>query len=885
MFCTAEDLANESDVEHKFLWPLLTSTIPTGLGYLLVDIKTKPDIRRLRIDKGNAEKLYHPDYVIVIAGIPVFIIEAKHPSQDVREGLREARLYAQELNASFATGINPCLRVLSSNGLLSVSAPVDQDHPDITLRIDECSPASLRFDSFVSQLSRPVAQANADRIRNALTSRPLSRALQLLGGRSARDEDVGYNDFGSQLAIDFRHVFSPESRKERAHIVRNAYVPSNRREHYVDEIDRIIKTAVSAVVPGARLIENTDSPQEILAALRSGRTLENQIMLLIGARGAGKSTFLDYCQEVRLPQDLLKATLWVHLNLNDAPSERTMLERWLLEEVVTSLRRTHPAIDFDIEIQKVFAVEINRLRKGALSILDPDSDAYKVRVADQLVALQTDPLTHAKAMARFLAGERNRLLIVVFDNCDKRERDEQLQAFQAAKWLQQQIRSLVILPLRDVTYEAFKDQPPLDTMIKDLVFQIEPPSFTRILRKRLNIVLDELAARSKAKMLQFTLDNNIPVSYPATELGCYLACIFRSLYEYDRLIRSLIIGLAGRDIRRAMEIFLEFCRSGHIGPAEYLKIKNSQGDYSLSYHVVSRVLLRRNRRFYNGDTSFLKNLFQCDPNDAMPDVFIRADILDWLKAQYRATGPSGVKGFHRCSELIADLMPLGHDAGRIRAEIGYLVTHGCVIAEHQKSVLESDDDLVRIAPSGFVHLSLIGDLSYLAACAEETWVESTTLAQKIADRIARFGPRVHYSPVTVAANAADFVKYLESKAKLGRVPPTLYLQGGFSGVSISTGDIFRRAMQQIETDRKTHGWDDFEDRFIVGMECTGSIEGIKDYGCFVSLDGGPTGLIYYRNLPADRQLSSFNVGERVNVRILSVQIESRKLSLGFVAAI
>ncbi len=107
VFCTAEDLANESDVEHKFLWPLLTSTIPTGLGYLLVDIE--PSHPPFYESTRATPRSCHPDYVIVIAGIPVFIIEAKHPSQDVREGLREARLYAQELNA-VPTGINPCLR-------------------------------------------------------------------------------------------------------------------------------------------------------------------------------------------------------------------------------------------------------------------------------------------------------------------------------------------------------------------------------------------------------------------------------------------------------------------------------------------------------------------------------------------------------------------------------------------------------------------------------------------------------------------------------------------------------------------------------------------------------------------------------------------------------
>jgi hypothetical protein len=59
MFCTKEELLNESDVEHKFIWPLLTAALPNGLGYSSVDIRSKPDIRKLRIDKGkNNEKLY-----------------------------------------------------------------------------------------------------------------------------------------------------------------------------------------------------------------------------------------------------------------------------------------------------------------------------------------------------------------------------------------------------------------------------------------------------------------------------------------------------------------------------------------------------------------------------------------------------------------------------------------------------------------------------------------------------------------------------------------------------------------------------------------------------------------------------------------------------------
>ena len=217
--------------------------------------------------------------------------------------------------------------------------------------------------------------------------------------------------------------------------------------------------------------------------------------------------------------------------------------------------------------------------------------------------------------------------------------------------------------------------------------------------------------------------------------------------------------------------------------------------------MVSRVLLRRNRRFYNGDTSFLKNVFQCVPEDASPDVFVRADILEWLKAHYREDGPTGVRGFHQCNALLSDLMPLGHDAARIRAEVEYLVQHGCILTEHQRGQIESDDDLIRLSPSGFIHLSLVSDLSYLAACAEETWVEDDSLARRVADRIARFGPKVHFSPVTMAANASDFVEYL-AKREQGRFQPDKYLEGGFSGVPLQTSAVVSKARSSIEMERK-----------------------------------------------------------------------------------
>ena len=59
-------LESESDVEQKFILKLLTSPFPNGLEYSAPDFRTKYDIRKISIGKGNSRKLYYPDYIIIL---------------------------------------------------------------------------------------------------------------------------------------------------------------------------------------------------------------------------------------------------------------------------------------------------------------------------------------------------------------------------------------------------------------------------------------------------------------------------------------------------------------------------------------------------------------------------------------------------------------------------------------------------------------------------------------------------------------------------------------------------------------------------------------------------------------------------------------------------
>jgi RNA recognition motif-containing protein len=766
-----------ADVEQKVIFPILTLPYPEGLGFLSSDIAAKLSTRRLEIGKGTSQKLYYPDYIVALAGLPVLIVEAKGFGEPLMDALHEARLYAGEINALFPQGINPAVRVIACNGEELWSAPNDTLEPDIKLSHADFSSAKSTFAAFVEKCRREAFQSHVDNIRSRLRQKKYRRPVSLVGGGSFQNEELAQNTFGATIAGDYGHIFNPITKEDRENIAKNAYIGSLRLQRYVEPIDRLIRNAVAPTAAKIKALENSADPRELTAALRDRKKLEDQIVLLVGSVGAGKSTFVDHLSLVALPPEMRERTVWIRLNLNDAPLSIDRAYEWTASTIVQELRDRFPEIDFDDfpVLEKVFGIELKALKKGALAVLPPDSPEYLVRISDRLSQLQSNPLELAKGIARYTCTASNRLLVVVLDNCDKRNRDEQLTMFQLASWVRSQFRCLVMLPLRDVTFDLHRYTPPLDTALKQFVFRIEPPQFSDVLQARVRLALAEISKNAdQASSLSFTLPNGMKVNYPAEDQALYLTSMLRSLYAHDRFVRQVMTGLAGRDVRRALEIFLEFCMSGHIGEDQILNIRLLEGQYVLPLSVVARVLLRMQRRFYDGDRSYLKNVVQCDPSDPFPDHFVRLAALHWFEQRLGIKGPAGVEGFHRAADMIGDLAALGHDAQRARAELGYLIREGCLVAEHLRVDSLSDDDLVKITSSGVVHLQLMSNPEYLAACAEDTAIGDQDLCKKIAERISK-GVSTHTSPFTTARNSIEFVSYLMAQAQAILRAPQAYL--------------------------------------------------------------------------------------------------------------
>ncbi len=646
------ELKSESDVEQKFIFPLLTTATPYGFGHATSDIITKHNVRKFVIGKGAEQKSYFPDYVIVKGGLPLVVVEAKPPNSELESAFREARLYASEMNAIFESGTNPLSTVIATNGNHFWVGHHDQAEPILKLTYDEVDPYAEKFGKAQELVGRDAINESFARIASKIKPHRYFKPRRLLGGASVQNDELGHNSFGATVTAEFAHVFNPVLRKDRARVATEGYIPSKRREKYIDPIDKVIRASTPAFQKNMTLIEDTGNPTELQKPFENLKQLEHQVLLIVGGVGSGKTTFVDRLQEVALTKEVREKTVWVHLNMNSAPISASEIYDWVRKEIVSGMTQHYSDIEHDAldTIKAVYSVEVNRFKKGLGQLFPEGSDQFNQRLFEVLEKADSDLHNRAMAHCRYFGTERQKLVIVVLDNCDKRSRDEQLLMFEVAQWLQREFRALVILPIREETYDNHQNEPPLDTALKDLVFRIEPPPFQSVLVSRVQLAINQIES-SGPRLLHYNLPNGFRVEYPASEQAFYLSSIIRSVFEYDRQIRRMIVGLAGRNLRRAFEIFIEICNSGHISEDHILKIRQSRGEYVLPLHLVVTVLLRSTRRFYDSDKSHLKNLLDLDIKDRRPSHFSRIMVLRYLVSKFALAGPTGLKGYLACTRF------------------------------------------------------------------------------------------------------------------------------------------------------------------------------------------------------------------------------------------
>lgn len=165
--------ASEGDVETQIVVSLLTRAELLGIPH--DHIRSKEGISARDIGKGSKRKVgYIPDYCVYKKSLPVCVVEAKAPLKDVAQAYAVASLYALELNRSYPHNLNPCCRIIATNGISLLAGRWDTG-PEIDIPLSSLTSGTSALDALIALVGNDQLEHIISPISEALRSRGFKR--------------------------------------------------------------------------------------------------------------------------------------------------------------------------------------------------------------------------------------------------------------------------------------------------------------------------------------------------------------------------------------------------------------------------------------------------------------------------------------------------------------------------------------------------------------------------------------------------------------------------------------------------------------------------------------------------------------------------------------
>lgn len=217
-FCKLSVLKNESDVEQFFVIRLLKD-----LGYEDTQIKTKEMLEELVIAKGRKREKYRPDYVLFVDGKPRVVIDAKNPTDKIRDFLYQVTGYALAINQKFKDE-NPVRYCVLTNGSATEVYYWDKTiSPLLELAHSNFKDGDQKYDGLAKTLSpKALKQAVLDKETKVVLIKPQVEEIEAVFQKCHNLIFKRESPFPTQAFYEFtKLVFLKMNEDKRLHAILN----------------------------------------------------------------------------------------------------------------------------------------------------------------------------------------------------------------------------------------------------------------------------------------------------------------------------------------------------------------------------------------------------------------------------------------------------------------------------------------------------------------------------------------------------------------------------------------------------------------------------------------------------------------------------------------
>lgn len=534
-----------------------------------------------------------------------------------------------------------------------------------------------------------------------------------------RTDEVLRNDFSDILVSIIGQIFSEiyetndldNYTKLKECYVKNEDVKNNNSKLgilFVDEPPKFDRR----ILP----VKNTKHTQEqILKEINETSSVTPEPVIIIGSKGAGKTTFIRYFIEVELDEKVKKSRPLLYFDFRNYTNQQVKDTKSIYNKIYRQLVEKYENLRLtDLNVLKtIYKSEIDEKQKGTWSLYGDNEAKINEKLADFLEDKILNIETHLENIAKYLMKFQRKRLTIILDNADQLEEDSQKDLFLLSHSLRKTLNSLVLLSLREGYFYQWKNRPPFDAYQSN-VFHITAPPYRDVLKNRIDFVIknfdfDSIKTTHRDKKLQLsggTFEN-------------FFTSLSNSLFGIKNSeLLEFLEECSYPNIREGLETFNAFLTSGHTQIADYI----TSDSYRIPIWEFVKSIALESQYYYKSDFSRVKNVFKPSHNNR--NHFTKIRLLFFL--QNIAEINKFQTSFSEISEIIELFNKAGYNNEIILSELNILLEFKLIETKANHSDIDTiivldETHQIRITQAGNFYITkLITRFHYLDLILQDT---------------------------------------------------------------------------------------------------------------------------------------------------------------------
>ena len=461
-------------------------------------------------------------------------------------------------------------------------------------------------------------------------------------------------------------------------------------------------------------------------------THSNEFVLLVGTKGAGKSTFIDRFFASVLKPDIREECVLVNVDMKKCSGSEHRVVEWLDDTLLEKMERAiyeDSEPDYD-ELRGMFFDEYRRWSKGTYKHLyDTNREQFRIEFGRHLERKRVEkPHDYICRLMRHVVTNRKKAPCLIFDNADHFPIEFQERVYQYAQSLYESTTCLVIMPITDKTSWQLSRQGALQSFESVVSLFLPTPSPKTVLEQRIKYLEQKSTDEDEERGRGYFLGQGIQLEL--THLKAFTRCLQHVFLETGST--SLWVGsLANHDIRRSLELTRAIMASPYIKVDELLTLYLVKDARAIPEYDIQRAIIRGNYNFYPVDSNqFVQNIYSLRTEIGTSPLLGLRILTALHDAHHREV--QGTEAFVAVSQIFDYFQATTIERRVVSLWLDAMLKTGLCLSYDPTHTSIEQVQKVELSPSGRQHLLWgTSDESYLGSMMEVTPINDQRTYDKL----------------------------------------------------------------------------------------------------------------------------------------------------------